>query len=883
MKLKRFTTQLVAAGLIAAPLMANAAGLGKLSVTSALGQPLAAEIELFAADKAELDSLSASLASDQAFRDARVEFAPVLSSLRFTVVKKPNGKAVLKVTSSRPVNDPFVDMLIELNWASGRLVREYTMLLDPPGTAVAQTVAPVVVAPEPAPSPVTAAPEPAPFPVTAAPEPAPSPVTAAPEPAPSPATAAPEPASAYALAPESAPEAAPAPVPEAAPETPPATESAAEAPKAQPEAAVAAPSTATSSAPQPAPAPQADAAASDQVAVKRGDTLSHIASRVRPDAVSLEQTLVGLYRENPHAFEGNINRLKAGKSLNVPSAEKVAAISQQDAVRELKLQSADWRAYRQKLAAAVSAAPEAQPTSGQASSGTITPKVEDRAEPAAASQQDVLKLSKVTPPAAAQAKPAENLAAQEQEEDATAREKSLQESGQRVAMLEKQIEDMEKLAELKQETEAPAAAADEPAPAAPAEAPAAPEPAVAEAEPAAPTVAAPQASPAPADNWYDPILADPLYWGGGLAALGLGGVLWWMMAGGSRRRKTSIELEDSLMSPGEARPVNAAGAASGGSVNTGDSSFLTDFSQAGLGTIDTHDVDPIAEAEVYMAYGRDAQAEEILKEAIGKNPDRHEIRVKLLEIYAARRNAAAFGAAAGELYAALGSKSSPLWDKACEMGRSIDPTNPLYGSAESGASPAATVAATAAVAGGAVAFADEPIVPRSLAVASPAAQAIAKLDSVPAPAPVLESVAANSPLDFETAGDVLDFDSFPAVAPAAKSAAEPAADLREPDTHGLKFELPDLDIPAGMNSDLTQDLGLGDSGADSKYDFSGFDLDLGGADGGELDEVGTKLDLARAYVEMGDKEGAREILNEVLAEGNASQKADAKGMMSSLG
>jgi pilus assembly protein FimV len=860
MKLKRFTTQLVAAGLIAAPLMANAAGLGKLSVTSALGQPLAAEIELFAADKAELDSLSATLASDQAFRDARVEFAPVLSSLRFTVVKKPNGKAVLKVTSSRPVNDPFVDMLIELNWASGRLVREYTMLLDPPGTAVAQTVAPVVVAPLP--------------------EPVPAPAT----------TAAPEPAAAYALAPESAPEAAPTPALEAAPDAQPAAESAAEAPKAQaaaesapepapqaqdtPEPEVATPpSSATSSAPQSAPVPREEAAATDRVAVKGGDTLSHIASRVRPDAVSLEQTLVGLYRENPQAFEGNINRLKAGKTLNVPSAEKVAAISQQEAVRELKLQSADWRAYRQKLAAAVSAAPQAQPTSGQASSGKITPKVEDRAEPVADAQQDVLKLSKVTPAAATQAaKPAENLAAQEQEEDATARAKSLQESGQRVAMLEKQIEDIEKLAELKEEKqgEAPAPAADEPASGPAAEGPAAPEP-----ELAAPAMEAPQASPAPADNWYDPILADPLYWGGGLAALGLGGVLWWMMAG-SRRRKTGIELEDSLMSSGEVRPANAGGAASGGSVNTGDSSFLTDFSQAGLGTIDTHDVDPIAEAEVYMAYGRDAQAEEILKEAIGKNPDRHEIRVKLLEIYAARRSAAAFGAAAGELYAALGSKPGPLWDKVCEMGRSIDPTNPLYGSVEAGASPAATVAATAAVAGGAVAFADEPIVPKSLAAVSPAAQAITRLES--APAPVLESVSGNSPLDFETAGDVLDFDTLPAGTPA------PAADPREIDTQGLKFELPDLDIGAATGSDLKLDLGLeADSAAGGKYDFSGFDLDLGGAAGGELDEVGTKLDLARAYVEMGDKEGAREILNEVLAEGNASQKADAKGMMSSLG
>ena len=88
MKLKRFTSQLMAAGLMALPLMTHAAGLGNLSVTSALGQPLAAEIELLTADKAELDSLAATLASDQAFKDAHIDYAPVLSSLRFSVVKK---------------------------------------------------------------------------------------------------------------------------------------------------------------------------------------------------------------------------------------------------------------------------------------------------------------------------------------------------------------------------------------------------------------------------------------------------------------------------------------------------------------------------------------------------------------------------------------------------------------------------------------------------------------------------------------------------------------------------------------------------------------------------------------------------------------------------
>jgi pilus assembly protein FimV len=796
MKLKRFATQLMATGLIAVPLLANAAGLGKLSVKSALGQPLAAEIELFAADKAELDSLTASLASDQAFREARVDYSPVLSSLRFAVEKRPNGKAVLKVTSSRPINDPFVDMLVELSWASGRLVREYTMLIDPPGMATQQ---PVAVTP---------------------------------------------------------PRAAAKPAPAPAAQTP----AAAAAPAATPAAAAA-----TASKPAPAPDRQADA---DSVTVQRGDTLTGIASRVRPEGVSLEQTLLGLYRENPKAFDGNMNRLKAGKTLAVPSAEEAAAITQKEAVREIKLQADDWRAYRQKLADAVVAAPEDQPAPGQASSGKITPKVEDRAKPAPEAQQDVLKLSKA-PPAAAGAKADDKTRALQdklraQEEDATAREKALKESGQRVGMLEKQVQDMQKLVEMKEK------ALDEATPPVPAPEVAAPVPAPVPAPevvaPApkptpAPAVAAPAATPEPAESWYAPILANPLYWGAGIVALGLGGVLWWMMAGGGRRRKTSATLDDSIMSGGDVRPTSIIGAASGGSVNTGDTSFLTDFSQAGLGTIDTHDVDPIAEAEVYMAYGRDAQAEEILKEAVGKNPDRHEIRVKLLEIYTARRSTAAFEAVAGELYAALGNKSSPLWDKACEMGRSIDPTNPLYGGVQSTspAAAAATVAATSAIAGGAVAI------------------------DTASGAPEAEPVTASAPLEFESAGHILNFDT-PTAAP-----AETAADKTgfvEANTQGLDFDLGDLDVPAATDDTLKLDLGLEeDNGPDSKFDFSGLDLDLGDSGGNELDldEVGTKLDLARAYVEMGDKEGAREILNEVLAEGSDKQKADAKGLMSSLG
>lgn len=811
MKLKRFTTQLIAAGLIAMPLLANAAGLGKLSVNSALGQPLEAEIELFAADKAELDSLAASLASDQAFRDAKVEFAPVLSTLRFAVEKKPNGKAVLKVTSSRPVNDPFVDMLVELNWPSGRLVREYTMLLDPPGTGGTQTVAPVVVA----------APQVPAAPVKPVVTPPASPVEA-PKPAPTPAVKKP--------VADAAPPAEPKPVK------------------------------------PPKPAPQAvPQAAADKVAVKRGDTLARIATRVRPEGISLEQTLVGLYRDNTAAFDGNMNRLKTGKTLSVPNAEALAAIAPKDAAREIKLQADDWRAYRQKLAAAVTAAPATQATPGQTSSGKITPKVEDRAKPAPEAQKDVLKLSK-TP--AKSAKPDEAGALKEklraQEEDATAREKALKESDTRVAMLEKQIQDLQVLAEMKEK--AKREAAEKAAATAPAPTPAAPAPQAA-AKPVAPVVNAPAPVEAPTEAWYAPLLANPMVWGSGVAALGLGGVLWWMLAGG-RRRKTATAFEDSIMSGGDVHPNTVVGAAaSGGSINTGDTSFLTDFSQAGLGTIDTHDVDPIAEAEVYMAYGRDAQAEEILKEAIVKTPDRHEIRVKLLEIYAARRNTAAYAAVAGDLYAALGNKSSPLWDKAAEMGRSIDPTNPLYGGVQSEAPAAATtVAATSAIAGG---------VMGGGAIGFEAAEAAVPVPEITASEPVADI----APLEFESAGNVLEFDTGVA-APATEAPA-----VETPDPVGMDFDLSDLELPAA-GDELKLDLGLEqEGGTDSAFDFSGLDLDLGDAGGSELDsdEVGTKLDLARAYLEMGDKDGAREILGEVISEGNDKQKADAKGMLSSLG
>src|SRR4029453_7277624 len=166
---------------------------------------------------------------------------------------------------------------------------------------------------------------------------------------------------------------------------------------------------------------------------------------------------------------------------------------------------------------------------------------------------------------------------------------------------------------------------------------------------------------------------------GGVALLGIGGAFAFM-----RRRKDRAEAgPSSAMTsafPSDLKVDTTTGKPGGGLVDTGNSSFLTDFDKTGPGTIDTDEVDPVAEAEVYIAYGRDAQAEEILKEAMARDRSRPEIPLKLLEIYHARKSATAFETVAKELHAQVGD-NHPLWQKAAAMGAQIDPSNNLYAAA----------------------------------------------------------------------------------------------------------------------------------------------------------------------------------------------------------
>ncbi|HEY0267859.1 MAG TPA: FimV/HubP family polar landmark protein, partial [Methyloradius sp.] len=395
-----------------------------------------------------------------------------------------------------------------------------------------------------------------------------------------------------------------------------------------------------------------------------------------------------------------------------------------------KVQSSDFQAYRNKLAGTVEAAPAMSDDEGKKSSGgKITKAAEDKATPASTAPKDVVKLSKGASP---DTKVLQDKVTGLQEE-AIAKEKTIKESNDRVAALEKQVADMQKLLVMKNQAmaevqknaaaNAPASApvspskleatpapaqvappvAEQPAP--PVEAP---KPTVPEAEkpadapPVATPVPTPEKKPAPVKKFtpppppieepglFDDINLPVVGGAGGLLVVLLGG---WLFLRNKRRRSLD-GFEKDILTSGGLKANTVFGNTLGGTVDSGDTSFLTDFSP-GTGMIDTHDVDPIAEAEVYMAYGRDSQAEEILKDAIVKEPKRYELHLKLLEMYAARKDSSAFETVAGELYSTLGT-ADPTWAKVATLGRSFEPDNPLYEATEVSESQESTPAAVAA-------------------------------------------------------------------------------------------------------------------------------------------------------------------------------------------
>ena len=301
--------------------------------------------------------------------------------------------------------------------------------------------------------------------------------------------------------------------------------------------------------------------------------------------------------------------------------------------------------------------------------------------------------------------------------------------------------------------------------------------------------------------------------------------------------------------PSDLKPGAETGKAGGGLVDTGNSSFLTDFDKTGPGAVDTDEVDPVAEAEVYIAYGRDAQAEEILKEAMARDKNRPEVMLKLLEIYHARKSPTAFEGVAKELHAAAG-ESSPQWQKAAAMGAQLDPQNPLYASGAGATYTPETPAAKPDV---------------DFAADTSSGGAASPDFNLDAP-----SSAGAPDLPTESAPG-MDFDIE-----ASSSKPTPVSapiDAPKEEKPSFDFDMSALDMPGskgGAAASSGGGMGLADLSLDS------------GGGGGDSEAAGTKLELAKAYLEIGDKDGARDILNEVAKEGSAAQQEEAKKLIASL-
>ena len=265
-----------------------ALGLGEIRLDSGLNQPMRAEIELLGATAEELANLSVSLASAETFERYGIDRPFYLQDLAFEVVEsgRVDGNYI-SIRSATPMTEPFLTFLVEATWSRGRLLREYTVLLDPPTFAPQSASRPAVTAPQRSTTTDSGriVREPVSQPTPARPAPAPAQTRPAPQPA------------------------------------------------------------------QPKPLPVADDTPYDTAegggySVQRGETLWGIASAMRPDSrLSMNQTMLAIFEANPQAFQGNINILSAGATLQIPSADEIYRIDRRDALSEVKRHHSEWGGF----------------------------------------------------------------------------------------------------------------------------------------------------------------------------------------------------------------------------------------------------------------------------------------------------------------------------------------------------------------------------------------------------------------------------------------------------------------------------------------------------------------------------------------------------------
>ena len=961
----------VIAGALLLPNTGFTLGLGEIEVNSALNQTLSADIELLSATVEDTENLIIKLASRKEFSRAGLDRPYSLNDLRFKS-EEINGVPYIKVSSGSPIREPFLNFLIEIDWPNGHLLREYTVLLDPPvfmTQAASAASAPVNQTAE--------APDNGGF------------------------------------RPSSAGSANVVPV-----VVPGATEFSRPMAQVPVQQAVQVPANQTNTQSSWVPAPMGKPAVTiNQPAgsyrIKAGDTAWSLADAMRPDqSISISQMMVAMLRANPESFiNENINGLKRGYILRVPDYEQIVAIDQAEARALVREQAALWRQYQQSQSGGQPvSAMEADASAGAGESSAVITGEEDDAYleiVSAGSGSSTISGKDPTEMTSAELR-AELALARERVETEQVEKEALQ---QRVNALQQNVDKMKgmlsiedeelsavqslsadaedeltsdqaldqaALAELAAETmdevatetdtaeaamaemaeeeiaeedvaasEADALFTDEAAPEGDAEAPAdetmaeMPE----EAESVADTteILPPQVDDqAPEPGFLTQILNNPIM----LAAIagvlllisGLAGLII------KKRRKAASEavapliadLDDDLdafadnfaetkadteslagdeVLASDELPEDDFGSNSTMILDSAEDTILADDA-----TIATEDDEPrddvIAEADVYLAYGIYQQAEDLLVQAIADNPDRDDYRVKLAETHYASKNAASFTEVANEIKKRTDDISSPIWKKVMVMGQDLCADNPMFqGSMVGGLDVDAVTPGAPSMDFdlGMDEVADGPSLDLGLDddslelpdmdddpmadVEEATTDSIEELEfDISDTGAVEETAAVEDEFSLDIDASELDIDIQDAAKETAEvveesidlgdidfgmddDSASDTAEAEEDISLDLSDEIETMDDDSSMDIELVEEAGAETASVSSGLDDDE-DFDLSSLD--DVDEISTKLDLARAYLDMGDHEGTRGILEEVLADGNDEQKQEAGDLMAQL-
>ncbi len=835
----RNLTKTVAAVTLLASNSAYPLGIGDIELHSALNQNLKAEISLLVSQDENISDIRVNLAPPAKFDEAGIPHTAFLSKIQFQPIVKPDGSVVIQLSSKEALREPFLDFLVEVSWAKGNLYREFTVLVDPPATYQQETV---LVASN------------------------------------------------------------------------------------------------TNYAGQTVDSGASSLSGADLATdnrfqtpgeygpIEKNDTLWEIAEKniTDPD-ISVEQMVMAIYKANPGAFyQDNVNALMAGERLHIPENSIVLKLSRKQARDEFRQQTNEW-------------------------SGKISPPVESDSSVVEAGAPELSSQLKLLAPAETEINQQDIVAAGETEKseelEAKPAEETVEtgESGQdfqeiqaRLDKLEQQLTSMQELLALKDQQLAVLQNQKQGSELQPKTEQVAPE-AVAQSSVGQPIEH--QESSKTLEPLNQPVkpaqtnlprpseAIDPYYLvvgSVGSTLLLVLGWLWW------RQRKLEEDTTESMFATSseivlpeteEDLSIPVINDNSSYDVGTvGESSFLSEFIPDEFDALEDNqnEVDPISEADVYLAYGRYQQAEELIRQAIENQPERNECKLKLLEIYYAEENKNAFEDYSRELAEKGKKDDAAFWSKVTEMGLDLSPESELFstetytdieaeneseGSGDDLHFTESDVNLTEDVISAEELELDpvdlevvdqnqeEPEIDQFSSVTmelEPGFSEIQKNNHKDANTPEAEPsssshIGENSEQENDENPESVGFDFSSLSGIEVEQQGSGGQETDENELEALDFDFTD------KLSDPKLEKSLSEGSFSFDFDIESSESDDGSmeyesqvADLTDMDEFETKIDLAKAYVDMGDADAAKLIAKEVVEKGNDIQKKEAQAVLDRL-